>query len=52
MATILIVDERALKRDSLELLGYHGHRLLQIADGEDVLEIIRAEKPTWCSPTS
>ena len=45
MATILIVDERALKRDSLALLGYHGHRLLQIADGEDVLEIIRAEKP-------
>jgi len=45
MATILIVDERALDRDSLALLGYHGHRLLPIADGEKVLEIVRAEKP-------
>ena len=45
MATILIVDERALDRDSMALLGYHGHRLLQIADGEEVLEIVRTEKP-------
>jgi diguanylate cyclase (GGDEF)-like protein len=45
MATILIVDERALDRESTAVLGNHGHRLLQIADGEDVLEIVRAEKP-------
>lgn len=45
MATILIVDERALNRDSMALLGYHGHRLLQIEDGEEVLEFVRTEKP-------
>lgn len=45
MATILIVDERTLNRDSRALLGYHGHRLLEIADGDDALEIVRSEKP-------
>lgn len=45
MATILIVDERALDRELTAVLGYHGHRLLKIADGDDALEIVRSEKP-------
>jgi diguanylate cyclase (GGDEF)-like protein len=45
LATILIVDERALNRDLITLLGNHGHRLLETVDGRNVLEIVRAEKP-------
>lgn len=45
MATILIVDEQALHRDSMALLGYHGHRVLEIANGGEVLQVVRAEKP-------
>jgi diguanylate cyclase (GGDEF)-like protein len=45
MATILIVDERALNRELVTLLRDHGHRLLEAVDGKDVLEIVRAEKP-------
>ena len=45
MATILIVDERALDRELTAVLGHHGHRMLEFADGDDVLEIVRCERP-------
>jgi diguanylate cyclase (GGDEF)-like protein len=45
MATILIVDERTLDRELTAALGYHGHRLLEIADGEDALDVVRATEP-------
>jgi diguanylate cyclase (GGDEF)-like protein len=46
MATILIVDEQAGNRLFVAMLmGYHGHRLLEAADGEEGLAIVRAERP-------
>jgi diguanylate cyclase (GGDEF)-like protein len=46
MATILIVDDRPINREYLViLLGSIGHRLLEAADGEEGLEIARAECP-------
>jgi diguanylate cyclase (GGDEF)-like protein len=45
MATILIVDEKTLDRELTAALGYHGHRLFEIADGADALEAVRATKP-------
>lgn len=45
MATILIVDEQTLDRESTAMLGVHGHRLLDSADGEDALKIVRAKRP-------
>ena len=46
MATLLIIDDRAVNRDYLvTLLGYGEHRLLQAADGEEGLAIVRADRP-------
>lgn len=46
MATILIVDDRAINRAFLmALLGYAGHRLLEAADGDEALKLVRAERP-------
>ena len=45
MATILIVDERTLNRDLTAALGYHGHRLVEIAGGADAIETVRATEP-------
>jgi diguanylate cyclase (GGDEF)-like protein len=45
MATILIVDDKSLDRELTAALGYHGHRLLEIADGADALEAVRASEP-------
>jgi diguanylate cyclase (GGDEF)-like protein len=45
MATILIVDERTLDRELAAALEHHGHRLLEIDDGADALEIVRADEP-------
>ena len=45
MATILIVDEQTLDHESTAMLGVHGHRLLDSADGEDALEVVRAKRP-------
>ena len=45
MATILIVDERTLDRELAVALEHHGHRLLESDDGEDALEIVRADGP-------
>ena len=46
MATILIVDDRAVNRQFLAaLLGLSGHRLLEAADGEEALTAARRERP-------
>jgi signal transduction histidine kinase len=46
MATIVVVDDRALNRKFLvTLLGYAGHRLLEASDGVEGLEIVRAQRP-------
>src|ERR1700694_3037633 len=45
MATIVIVGEEIMNRRLATLLGEHGHRVLEAADGEQALEIVRAEKP-------
>lgn len=46
MATILIVDSRRDGRQPLSaLLGRHGHRVLEAANGETAREIARAEQP-------
>ena len=46
MATILIVDDRLTNRQFLmTLLVYAGHRLLEAADGEQAMKIVRAENP-------
>ena len=46
MATIVVVDDRALNREFLvTLLGYAGHRLLEASDGMEGLEIVRAQRP-------
>src|SRR2546425_6687722 len=45
MATIVIVGEEIIDHRLAMLLGDHGHRVLEAADGEQALEIVRAEKP-------
>ncbi len=46
VATILIVDDRAVNREFLvTLLGYGDHRLLQAGDGAEALAVARAEQP-------
>jgi diguanylate cyclase (GGDEF)-like protein len=46
LATILIVDTRSAGRQPLiSLLGRHGHRVLEAANGERAREIARAENP-------
>ena len=46
MATILIVDDRAVNREFLlTLLGYGGHRLLEASNGADALRLVTAERP-------
>jgi CheY-like chemotaxis protein len=43
MATILVVDDKALNRSVLTtLLGYGGHRLLQASNGSEALDKVRA----------
>jgi hypothetical protein len=46
MATVLIIDDIPANRQFLvALLGYHGHRLIQAADGLEALNLARAERP-------
>jgi len=45
MATILIVGEESTNLRLVTLLGDHGHRVLEAADSEQALAIVRAEKP-------
>ena len=46
MATILVVDSRSADRAPLiDLLGRHGHRVLEAGSGESALQIARSEKP-------
>lgn len=46
MATILIIDDRAINRQFLvTLLGYGGHRLREAADGIEALAQVRTEHP-------
>ncbi|MEO8628799.1 MAG: response regulator, partial [Betaproteobacteria bacterium] len=46
MATILVVDDRAINRNLLvTLLGYSGHRLLEARDGAEAMDIVRRDKP-------
>lgn len=46
MATILIIDDRALNRELLEtLLSYQGHRVLEATDGATGLAQVRAQRP-------
>src|SRR5712691_12071931 len=45
MATILIVGEQLTNHRLAALLGDHGHRVLEAADSEQALAIVRAEKP-------
>jgi PAS domain S-box-containing protein len=46
MATILIVDDVPANRRVLAtILGYHGHRLLEAADGREALATVHAEHP-------
>src|SRR2546422_766907 len=45
MATIVIVGEEIINHRLATLLGDHGHRVLEAADGEQALAIVRAEKP-------
>ncbi len=44
--TILVIDDDAVVLGTLtELLGAHGHRVLNAAKGRDGLELARAERP-------
>src|SRR5207247_1363860 len=45
MATIVIVGEETTNHRLVMLLGGHGHRVLEAADSEQALAIVRAEKP-------
>src|SRR3989442_1322778 len=45
MATIVIVGEEIINHRLATLLGDHGHRVLEAAEGEQALAIVRAEKP-------
>ncbi len=45
MATILVVDDRAINRQLLvTLLGYRDHRVLEASDGLEALELLRKEQ--------
>src|SRR4051812_46959373 len=46
MSTILIVDDVAVNRDVLvTVLRYHGHRLIEAADGASALAAVQREQP-------
>src|SRR5882724_6591616 len=45
MATIVIVGEETANHRLVTLLAGHGHRVLEAADSEQALAIVRAEKP-------
>src|SRR5205807_5673896 len=45
MATIVIVGEEIIDHRLAALLEGHGHRVLEAANSEQALEIVRAEKP-------
>ena len=46
MATILVAEERSINRRFLAtLLEERGHRVLQAADGDEALSIVRSENP-------
>ena len=46
MSTILIVDDQPVNRQMLStLLGYHGHRIVEAADGAEALGVARREHP-------
>jgi two-component system, sensor histidine kinase len=46
MASILVLDDRSVERELLELvLGSAGHTVLQASNGEDALALARAEHP-------
>ena|GEM_PF-369952 len=46
MATVLVVDDRAVNREFLAtLLGYAGHTVLQAADGAEALRIVGDRHP-------
>jgi diguanylate cyclase (GGDEF)-like protein len=46
MATILVVDDRAINREFLAtLLGYVGHEVIEAADGNEALATARARRP-------
>jgi PAS domain S-box-containing protein len=46
MATIVVVDDQPANREFLVmLLGYMGHTLLEAADGQQALEVVRRTQP-------
>ena len=46
MAKILVVDDTPASRQMLTtLLGYYGHTVVEAADGEEALELARAQRP-------
>ena len=46
MATILVIDDTVTNRDLLRtVLGYKNHRILEASDGQEGLEMVRAERP-------
>src|SRR5712691_639138 len=45
MAIIVIVGAEIVNHRLATLLGDHGHRVIEAADGAQALEIVRAEKP-------
>ncbi len=46
MASILVLDDRAVERELLDVvLGSAGHTVLQASNGEDALELARTERP-------
>ena len=46
MANILIIDDKPTNRDVLRtVLGYKNHRVLEASDGQEGLELARAERP-------
>lgn len=46
MATILVIDDRALNRELIKtLLGYQGHQVLEATDGAKGLAQVRAQRP-------
>jgi PAS domain S-box-containing protein len=46
MATILVIDDTPTNRDLLRtVLGYKNHRILEASDGQEGLEMVRAERP-------
>ena len=46
MATILVVDDRAINREFLNtLLSYVGYKVLQASDGSEALEVVLSQRP-------